>query len=1046
MKTPAILSPFCFLPLAFLYSLSLSAQPDPIYADIENPAVVARHKEEGRASFQPSLYAGDYIPLNGKWKFYWSKNPAERPRDFFREDYDISGWSRIDVPSNWQLQGYDIPIYINQPYEWADKGAPFTDMKNGPEPPRIPRDYNPVGSYRHEFDIRENWLDRKVYLHFGAVSSAMYVWVNGKEVGYSQGSKLPAEFDLTGFIRPGKNTLAVEVYRWSDGSYLECQDFWRMSGITREVYLYAVPKTHISDITVRSLLTGDFQGGELDVAVDLRSDQEAPGFSVDIHLLDRGASVYFASEPVTFSSGSGRVQFRHTMETVKAWSAEKPNLYQLAVDLRDVSGQVIQSVDQMVGFRTVEIKEGHLLLNGQKIFFKGADYHEHHPETGHVVDEATIRKDLELMKRHNLNAIRTSHYPQPELFYELCDQYGFYVIDEANIESHGMGYGERSLAKDRAWLEAHMQRTIRMYERDKNHPCVLIWSLGNEMGDGVNTQATANWLRANDPTRPVQSERAGLGENTDIYCPMYPEPEHLIAYAEGKVTNGTPNRPLIMCEYAHSMGNSTGNLQEYWDIIESHDYLQGGLIWDWVDQGLTKYTPEGEKYWAYGGDFGPPGLMPSEGNFLINGLVFPDRTPHPALEEVKKVYQNIKFSANAAAIEEGRIEVSNGFFFTNLSEFQFQWTWLANGEPVLNGDFVLNDLPPLQKKQVRIPLPDPMEGGKEYFLNIKAITLKEAGLIPAGWEIAKEEFQLNPFEPNLPIFEGEADKMVTQSRDFLQIKNEVLELGFDVQTGLLSHYIIDGDTLIDAPVTPNFWRAPNDNDFGNEHQVRTAVWKEASRDRILKAKDRRVWAEGGKTTVRTVHELPAVGGTLTTEYEINREGEIVVYVKLTGVDPSLPEIPRIGQVFQIPATFDHVTWYGRGPHENYCDRRTSAFVGQYEAGVKDLYVPYIRPQENGYHTDVRWVRFVNEKGRGLEFSGLPLVCFSAHYNTIDDFDAGPARTGHTYDIVPRPHIYINLDYKQMGVGGNDSWGSKPLPKYMIPPGDYQYSFIIRPVF
>ncbi|MBK7408888.1 MAG: DUF4981 domain-containing protein [Saprospirales bacterium] len=590
-----------------------------------------------------------------------------------------------------------------------------------------------------------------------------------------------------------------------------------------------------------------------------------------------------------------------------------------------------------------------------------------------------------------------------------------------------------------------MQRTIRMYERDKNHPCVLIWSLGNEMGDGVNTTATANWLRANDPTRPVQSERAGLGENTDIYCPMYPEPEHLIAYAEGKVTNGPPSRPLIMCEYAHSMGNSTGNLQEYWDIIESHDYLQGGLIWDWVDQGLTKYTPEGEKFWAYGGDYGPPGLMPSDGNFLINGLVFPGRTPHPALEEVKKVYQNIKFSASAADMEEGLIEVLNGFFFTNLNEFQFKWTWLANGEPVLSGDVVLEDLPPQQMKQVRIPLPDPVEGGKEYFLHIKAVTRKESGLLPAGWEVAKEEFQLNPYEPKMPLFEGEPDKLVTQSKYFLQIKNEIVELVLMCRPGCC-HTMLSVETpLINAPVTPNFWRAPNDNDFGNEHQTRTAVWKTASRDRIMKQKERRVFAEGGKTTVRIVQELPAVEGTLTTEYEINPEGEILVHVRLSGIDPSLPEIPRIGQIIQIPATFDQVTWYGRGPHENYCDRNTSAFVGLYEAKVKDLYVTYVRPQENGYHTDVRWVRFTNEKGEGLEFCGLPSVGFSAHYNTVDDFDSGADRTGHTYDIKPRPHIYINLDYKQMGVGGNDSWGSRPLSQYMIPAGDYEYSFIIRPV-
>jgi beta-galactosidase len=1029
---------------ASLCSTAFFAQSGPLYSDIENPALLSRNKLEARTSFWSyssiesalqgmPLPDGGYLLLNGSWKFHWSENPGERSRDFYREDYDISAWPLIDVPSNWQLQGYDFPIYVNHQYEFADHRAPFTDMKNGPEPPRIPRDFNPVGSYRHQFDIPEEWTGQKVILHFGGVSSAMYVWVNGKEVGYSQDSKLPAEFDITPFMRAGSNTLAVEVYRWSDGSYLECQDFWRMSGITRDVYVYAMPRTHIADITVRAPLSEDYRDGLLAVSVDLQSDQAAPAL-VGVSLFSKNETLFSETKEVRFEDGKGNIRFKTVIADVATWSAEKPNLYQLLVELKDTNGKTIQATTQQVGFRTVAIREGQLLVNGQAVLFKGVNLHEHHPETGHYVDPATIRKDLEVMRLGNVNAIRTSHYPQPELFYELCDQYGFYVIDEANIESHGMYYGEKSLAKNPDWKEAHLDRTIRMYERDKNHPCVIIWSLGNEMGDGVNITATANWLRENDPTRPVQSERAGLGENTDVYCPMYPEIEHLVEYAQ---TN--PARPLIMCEYAHSMGNSTGNLQEYWDAIEAYPALQGGFIWDWVDQGLTQYTEDGEKYYAFGGDFGPEGIVPSDGNFLCNGLVFPDRTPHPALEEVAKVYQPVKFRQ----VEKRGgffFEVFNGHFFTDIEEYQIEWIWKENGLPVATGILEPFTLGPQQRKEFRVDLPKMANDSAEYHVEFRAAPLNPPALYAPP---SREEFEIRPPRPQQPLIAAAGRVKALRNKREVIVKGEAFEARFDARAGLLTHYSYRGDTLLKGPITPNFWRAPNDNDFGNGHQKRTAVWKKASAERELKKM--KVSSSKGMTNVLVTHRLPAVGGSVSALYRFNGAGEIWVEAQLEARDTTLPEIPRIGFSMRMPEGYEQVRWFGRGPHENYWDRKTSAFTGVYHATVDELYVPYVRPQENGLRTDVRWVRFLNESNKGLEIAGHPFVCFSAHHYTVEDFDAGEARTGHTCDLKRRPEVYINLDYRQMGVGGNDSWGATPLPQYMLRPGGYEWRFVIRPL-
>jgi beta-galactosidase len=1029
--------------------------------DWENQYVVEINKIAARATFQhfdskQAALKGDiftspfYQSLNGQWKFHWSENPAKRPANFYKKKYNDSKWKTIPVPSNWQLEGYGIPIYVNHPYEFADKRAPITEMKDGPKPPQIPHDYNPVGSYRHTFNIPENWTDKMVTIHFGAISSAFYIWVNGKKVGYSQGSKLPAEFDITEFIKKGENTFALEVYRWSDGSYLECQDFWRLSGITRDVYLYATPKTYLKDISVIADLTNNYSGGKLNIAIDVKRSNKSQSYQMEVELLDGGLSMYKESKPINSSETTFNAEFQN----IKKWSAEHPNLYTLVIHLMEEDGETIEAITQPVGFRKVELKNGQLLINGVAVLLKGVNLHEHHPVTGHYVDEDMMLKDVQVMKAANLNAVRLSHYPQPEKFYEYCDKYGLYVVDEANIESHGMYYGEKSLAKDPTWETAHLQRTVRMYERDKNHPSIIFWSLGNEMGDGVNTTATANWLRKNDPTRLVHSERAGFGANTDIVCPQYPAFKTLIDYATGAEMDLRWNedfkikaeerrtRPMIFSEYAHAMGNSTGNLQDYWDIIETYDVLQGGFIWDWADQGLLETHSNGEQYYAYGGDYGES--MPSDGNFVLNGLVFPDRSAHPALEEVKKVYQYIKFR-NVGA-KKGFIEISNQYFFSNLNKFQFDWVLLEEGKEIAGGSLPKIDLTPSATKQIHIPIPLVYENGKEYFLQIYASTNSATAIIPKGHVVAKESFQLT--ERKLPELNNNTGVLNLElEKESTVIKGKGFEIRFDNQTGLLTNYELQGEKLLDAPLTPNFWRAPTDNDFGNGYPKRTAAWKAASSNRkLISFTNQIISGEAVKQLVLiSTYELPDVNGILNVTYTINAAGEVAIRSSLSGLKESVPEIPRIGMVFTLPEQFNKVNWYGRGPFENYWDRNTAAFVGRYTAPVEDLYVPYIRPQENGYNTDVRWVTLTNSRGKGLRMEGYPHIGFSAHNQTIADFDSNLERTGHTYDIKKRPNVYVNADWKQMGVGGDDSWWARPHSEYTLPAGDYEYSLIISPV-
>ncbi|HHL51925.1 MAG TPA: DUF4981 domain-containing protein [Flammeovirgaceae bacterium] len=1012
-------------------------------------AFVTHTHDTASAGWQTSAY---YISLQGRWSFKWVSSPARVPGRFYQNDYPAANWDSIPVPANWQLHGYDYPIYVNWPYEFADPRAPFTEMKE-PQPPKIPDNYNPTGLYRKAFTIPTDWQGKQVILHFGAVSSAMYVWVNGHMVGYSQGSKTPAEFDITPYIHPGENLLAVQVMRWSDGSYLECQDFWRMSGITREVYLQARPPTHLVDIRQQAQLINGYRDGSYALQV-MVATQEGRSYTLTAALYDaQGRQLKQATTGRTGRGSTDTLHFDWVVSQVHPWSAEVPYLYELRLALQGNGAK--QYTRLPVGFRQVEIKDGKLLVNGNPVYLKGVNLHDRHDITGHVVDEATMRQDIALMKQHNINAVRTSHYPQPELWYRLCDEYGLYVVDEANIESHGMGYGERSLAKDTSWQAAHLERIQCMYQRDKNHPSVIIWSLGNEAGNGVNFYAAYRWLKEHDSTRPVQYERVQQGWgatarfdwNTDILVPMYPSFTSLQTYAANF------NKPVIMCEYAHSMGNSTGNLQDYWDIIESTPGLQGGFIWDWVDQGLLKTTADGRQYWAYGGDFGPPGV-PSDNNFLANGLVDADRTPHPALQEVKHVYADV--AIEPVDLQQGMIRIVNKYFFRTLADVGYSWQLLADGHQVAAGQAMPVQVAPRSSYTVKLPVPTNLDNDHEYLLTVRALLTRPRGLLPAGHELVARQFALAaPFRWQPPT--ADHNKLYIRKNDtLLVVSGQDFAVGFDTRTGYLTSLQQKGNELLVAPLQPWFWRAPTDNDFGNRMPQRLHSWKEASYRQELTAlqihKKKNKWLPVAKmhkplqrqeVTIAATYQLPAVRGEVRMQYHLSPAGVMKVTMHLTGVPDSLPELPRLGTYFKLHHDMDTVTWYGKGPFENYIDRNKAALVGIYTLPVADLYVPYIRPQENGHRTRTRWLQLSNGRTKLRLLAADDLFGFNVHHQDISAFDHGlQKQQRHTIDVQDEPFTAVHLDLRQMGVGGDDSWGARPHAPYLLPAGDYVFSFYI----
>ncbi|TPV95978.1 MAG: DUF4981 domain-containing protein [Myxococcales bacterium FL481] len=1008
--------------------------------DWDNVGVLGRNKEPPHASYASyrTKVAARHgksaetarLSLAGEWKFKWTRCPADRPVGFEQPQFDASQWGSIPVPSNWELHGHGVPIYVN---------AGLLDH----ETHRIDATYNPVGSYRRSFAVPDAWRGQSVLLHFGGVRSAMYVWVNGQRVGYSQGSRTPAEFDISSYLVPGANTLAVEVYRWSDGSFLEDQDAWRLSGIDRDVSLVAVPPVHIRDFGVLA----DFDPGtgrgrlRVDVKIANRSSRSTALDRVEVELDGPGGRVVLPPRVVDLSTiapqTEAQAEISVDLARVQPWSAEDPQLYQLLISLYG-DGEIKQVIPVKVGFRRVEIRDGLLQLNGVPITLRGVNRHEHDPDLGHVMTETSMRRDIQLMKEHNINAVRTSHYPNVPRWYELCDEMGVYVVDEANVESHGTSFAaDRTLAHAPAWQAAHLDRTWRMVERDKNHASVIIWSLGNEAGDGDNMRATYAWTKARDPSRPVQYEMTDLREHTDIFAPMYARVHILESYA-----SQPRRRPLILCEYAHAMGNSVGNLSDYWAVIDRNEQLQGGFIWDWVDQTLRHHDAQGAAFLAYGGDFGPPGT-PSDGNFCVNGLVSADRAPYPALAEVSKVYQPVKI--RLAEPSGARIELENRHSFLDLSEFAVHWRLVEDGRVLHHAQLRRIRGAPRQTVVASISLPpfDPVPGG-EYFLEVDVRTTRAGAGLAAGHRVAWEQFRLPIEAPRAGAPASRAARMdVERDADELRMRGDQFSARFDLAGGELIGYRYAGHELLRTPLVPHFWRAPTDNDLGNGMPERQGPWREAGRERQV---ERVSWRQNSDrdVIVEVVARLPVGNALHRTRYQVFASGEIFVDVRLAFDSLDVPDLPRLGGTLTMPPEFGQMRWYGRGPQESYADRKQGAAVGVYEGAVREQYHPYVRPQETGNKTDVRWVALVNSQGVGLMAIGDPLLNVSAYPFAHEDFE--PARPGtrkHAEQLRPRPWVTVNLDHAQMGVGGDTSWGARPHPQYRLPAQPYHYRFILR---
>ncbi|WP_073123224.1 glycoside hydrolase family 2 TIM barrel-domain containing protein [Reichenbachiella agariperforans] len=1003
----------------------------------ENPSIYERNKEAGHVDFiaYEQMQAArvddfsrspNFFSLNGTWKFNLVQKPSDRPMDFFESSFDDSAWENITVPANWEIEGFDLPIYTNVAY-------PFPA-----NPPFLDHDYNPVGTYRRIFELPANWGDKAVILNLSSVSGYARIFVNGEEVGMTKVAKSPSEFEVTPFLKKGENVIAIQVFRWHDGSYLEDQDFWRLSGLEQDVYLYALPKVAVWDFFLQAGLDAKYQDGVFSAELDLRTFDQKINSSggVKVELFPVGSNQAVFSEEKQFKTTDDPITFSSQIKNVSKWSAESPDLYDCVITLKDAKGKMSMITSEQIGFRTVEIKNAQLLVNGVPVLVKGVNLHIHDDVKGHVPTHEIMMKDIRLMKQNNINAVRTSHYPQNSLWYKLCDQYGLYLVDEANIETHGMGAEWQSwFDKTRhpaylpEWAPAHLDRMQRLVERDKNHPSVIIWSLGNECGNGPVFYEGYQWIKERDNTRLVQFEQAGENENTDIVCPMYPSIEHMKKYAGA--TDKT--RPFIMCEYSHAMGNSSGNFQEYWDIIMSSPQMQGGFIWDWVDQGL-KAEDENGTYWAYGGDLGGLNFQNDE-NFCANGLVSSDRTPHPGLSEVKKVYQNILFDWDE---KKSTLSVENLYDFTDLNQYQFTWELYKNGELQASKEFKVKAAPH-SVAEVRIKLPK-YSGDEEYYLNVFAYTKSGTEIIPVGYEIAREQFILQEASFDQRLVKGQ----LTVQEDGDQIKFESGSVAgtFNKKWGQFSSYTNGEVSLRNLP-SPYFWRAPIDNDFGNHMPEQSGVWRTAHSNKTLKS------VEAGKPnkeglSIRVYYQLTDVDVPYTVEYLIQNDGSIAVTSSIDVSGKELPELPRFGMRMDVPGSFDQVTYYGRGPGENYSDRSTASFLGVWEHKVSEQKMPYIRPQEYGNHTDTRWVRLSNDEGQSIMIAGTQPLNFSALNIKTEDLDPGMTKKQqHPTDLRYNQNITLHIDLAQRGVGGDNSWGYLPHAPYLLNADKYSYSYVIR---
>lgn len=994
------------------------------------------YETENLAKADQKARSERYLSLEGKWKFNFSKDHDKAPRDFYSLKYDDSQWTDFPVPGILELNGYGDAIYSNNGYPWRTQFRP--------EPPFVEERNNYTGSYRKMVTVPADWKGERIYLHVGSATSNLMVWVNGKFVGYSEDSKVSAEFDLTKYLTPGKeNLIAMQVMSWCDGSYLEDQDFWRFTGIAREVYLYARPQAHIADLFITPDLVNNYQDGTLEVKLNAVG---AKGETVMFSLKDKeGKEVAAQTAKV---GGNGEVKVNFDIKNPLKWTAETPNLYTLYTTLMD-GKQVAEVVPQRVGFRKVEIKNAQVLVNGQPVLFKGANRHELDPVTGYVVSMDRMLEDIRVMKELNINAVRTCHYPNDPRWYELCDIYGIYMVAEANIESHGMGYGDKTLAKEPTYEKAHLERNESNIKIYKNHPSIIFWSVGNEAGYGPNFEKAYDLVKAYDPSRPCQYEQAGQNGKTDIFCPMY--------YDYGgcdKYSQGDNPRPLIQCEYAHAMGNSMGGFKEYWDMVRKYPKYQGGFIWDFVDQGLRVKNKQGKTIYAYGGDFGR--YPTSDHNFNCNGIINPDRKPNPHANEVRYYYQNIW--ATAKDLKAGEVEVYNENFFKSLDDVELQWTLESEGKVLANGRNAL-DIPAQQKRVVKLDgysLPADVKG--EVVLNLDFVLKKAEPMLDAGYAVAREQFVVNPYtfptmESVLAVTSGKYDTRKVEKEEkvaWVTLSAGNTSVTFNHWNGWIDYLDVDGKPMLEEgyAITPDFWRAPTDNDYGAGTQRKLHAWKNPE----MKMKSFKVVENEGKAEkgVEVVYDMPSVEATLTMTYTLTPAGELVVNEAMTVNKDAKhkPELMRYGMQLVMPKAYNMLTYYGKGPGENYIDRNNGDRLGVYDAKVADQYWGYVRPQESGNKTEVRYWQVKDENGKGLEFySFAPMECSTLNYlaSDLDDGWDKNAHQSHSGDLTPRDFSVVKLAARQRGLACVNSWGAIPLEQYRMPYQDYSFTYVIRPL-
>jgi beta-galactosidase len=1012
------------LSLFLLLSLSASAQKLSVWQD---PGVNQQNREPRRAHFfafeSADKAQGDksasarFLSMEGMWKFHFVKDHQNAPKDFFSLKFDDSKWVDFPVPGLFELNGYGDKIYKNMGYAWC------TTFENNP--PYIGETNNYTGSYRREFDLPADWKGQEVFFHVGSATSNLFLWVNGRYVGYSEDSKVAAEFNITKYLKPGKNLIAMQIMRWCDGSYLEDQDFWRFTGIAREVYLYATPKVHLQDITIGQ----DYLDGKGILTVDAKvaggkADVEATLYDADGKQVAQGLNA--------------------TVEAAKPWTAETPYLYTLEVQLRQ-GDKVLEVVRKKIGFRHIEIKGGQLLVNGQPILIKGADRHELDPDGGYIVSVERMIQDIKIMKQMNINAVRTCHYPDDPRWYDLCDEYGIYLTAESNLESHGMGYKEKTLAIRADFELAHIERQEGNMITYKNHPSIIVWSLGNEAGYGSNFEKAYDWVKAYDKTRPCQYERAGIEGKTDIYCPMYADYAWSEKYSKGEVTGGKVEKPLIQCEYAHAMGNSQGGFKEYWDLIRKYPVYQGGYIWDFVDQGMRDKSPvTGKEIFTFGGDYGR--YPASDYNFNCNGLIAPDRRLNPHAYEVAYYYQNAWITD--LGLKDGKFEVYNENFFKSLDDLELVWKVKKH-----SGTVDISGIAPQQRKAFDVDaLEDVLEKvaahhpNEEITVNFEFRSREAQPLIDKGQVLARQQFVIQPYPfPEITVQPVETGLTCEETTSYVKLETAGTALTIGKRSGLIDYLDVDGEPMLldRRSVTPEFWRAPTDNDYGAGLQRRFAVWK----DPQLKVASFKV--DGNTVTVG--FDMPDVKGQLTLTYTLTADGEVIVRQQLKAAkDVEVAPMFRYGMQLQMPRQFDAIQYYGRGPVENYIDRNSSEFLGIYNNKVSAEYYPYVRPQESGNHTDVRWFRVLDAKGRGLEFfSDAPMEASALNY-LVEDLDDGPDKDNqvwghHSGDLVERPLTQVHIQQRQMGLGCVNSWGAWPREEYLLPYQDYDFTFVIRPV-